>query len=173
MAWNVDEADGRQLLDDLDESNGDRTLTERLPQQFSPHVTDAAFMEAGCEIARRLNEVCDLPQGMDLRRIFSQQSHHAPRGRPHSYIFPLEAVGRHSKADVPGGHVRLTQQGTGYFHPRNSVEFDAANPFGAEGVIATTMNAKDGHHGHIIVGRMLVPEHTEPRSQQCWCSVRY
>ena len=169
--WNVDEVvGGRELLDKLatEDSDPQPTLTERLPLQFSPHKTDDAFMDAGCRIVTRLNEVSDLPQGVSLRALFTQPSHHAPADRAYSYVFPLDRRARQSNGKggsaMPDGNVRLTQQGTGYFYPRYP-GFDPDHPLNAEGTISSTMNAKDSERSHLVVGRMWAPDepHAMPR----------
>ena len=169
MAWNVaDNPKGRELLDRLAPEGPELTpsLTERLPQRLQPNTTDTMFVAAGCRIVTRLNEVATLTHGLELQRLFEQNVHSSPPDRPHSYIYPM----RHQplRTPLPEGHVPITQQGTGYFYS-NTAEFDATDAEGAVGVIASTMNAKEGGV-HSLVGRMCaIPEtatQSAPRSQR-------
>lgn len=61
---------------------------------------------------------------------------------------------------LPEGYVPITQQGTGYFYP-DEAGLDMEDAEGAEGVIASTMNYKEGGT-HIISGRMCAM----PRSRR-------
>ena len=163
MAWNVDQTtDGRDLLDRLapDYPNLAPTLTERLPRQLPPNTTDATFMAAGCAIVTGLNRVAAMVHGDNLKTLFEQRRHYAPPDRPHSYIFDERA--KEPRMPLPEGYVPITQQGTGYFYP-DEAGLDMEDAEGAEGVIASTMNYKEGGT-HIISGRMCAMPRSRRRS---------
>lgn len=164
MAWNVDEAPkGRKLIDGLG-SRDSEPLTAKLPRQLASNIPQPAFVEAGCRIVTRLYDLATRPTGKNLNLLFEQTVHAAPSDRPHSYIYPLRT--KNKKTPISDDHVRLSQQGTGYFHPKSDdghfyddAEFDEDNPRGLLGVIVSTMNAKsaDGRFP-MINGRMSMPE---------------
>ena len=182
--WNVDNIpQGRQIIDeacgdpDIPDSSPEATPSAFLPMRMKANTKMSdTFLAAGFRIIQKVESSSDV---LDRLSWLIQETHAAPMGRAHTYVYKATGLNVPSPAgqgapsgggrqNVPDGWLQVSQQGQGTFSPLNP---DAPLVKGCHGILASTINNKpsryrNGHaerdpeledRGKVLVGRLFQP----------------